>query len=162
MEIKGLGAIVSGGASGLGAATARHLAGNGARVAVALDAHDGPYPAFGDAETPSRIGDMAGMGMARGRSLRRRVLRQRGDGRSARREQQQDTDGEKAVVAAVPGKGTVEGCGCSDLVRHDCLVKIGFYELGFESSAGLNDQARLGVETLPVTERVDRHPVIAD
>lgn len=71
-------------------------------------------------------------------------------------------EGEKAVVAAVPGKGTVEGCGCSDLVRHDCLVKIGFYELGFESSAGLNDQARLRVETLPVTERVDRHPVIAD
>lgn len=34
MEIKGLGAIVSGGASGLGAATARHLAGNGAHVAV--------------------------------------------------------------------------------------------------------------------------------
>ena len=34
MKIKGLAAIVSGGASGLGAATARHLAREGARVAV--------------------------------------------------------------------------------------------------------------------------------
>ena len=34
MEISGLSAIITGGSSGLGAATARHLAGIGAKVAI--------------------------------------------------------------------------------------------------------------------------------
>ena len=34
MELKGLSAVVTGGASGLGAATARHLAREGVKVAI--------------------------------------------------------------------------------------------------------------------------------
>jgi NAD(P)-dependent dehydrogenase (short-subunit alcohol dehydrogenase family) len=53
MQIEGLGAIVTGGGSGLGAATARHLAGKGARVVI-LD-----FDGHRAAEVAAEIGGFA-------------------------------------------------------------------------------------------------------
>jgi 3-hydroxyacyl-CoA dehydrogenase / 3-hydroxy-2-methylbutyryl-CoA dehydrogenase len=68
MEIRGSGALVVGGASGLGAATARELAGRGAKVAVVdLDAEraaalaaelgDGALPLAADVTDADRVGE---------------------------------------------------------------------------------------------------------
>ena len=89
MEIKGQAAIVTGGASGLGAATARALAAAGAKVAV-LDVNEKAAAEVAD-EHQGR----------RGR-LRRRGQRQR---RSRREEGRRRRTGRRAFSSIAPASG---------------------------------------------------------
>ncbi|HEY3958116.1 MAG TPA: SDR family oxidoreductase [Streptosporangiaceae bacterium] len=62
-EFAGLAAVVTGGASGIGLATARLLAGRGARVAV-LDRDAGALASVAAASEPGGTGELAGAGQA--------------------------------------------------------------------------------------------------